>query len=296
MKGILLVDKPAGVTSHDVVDHIRKVSGERRVGHTGTLDPAATGLLVLCMGPATRLSEHLTKLDKTYEGTMRLGLETDSYDLDGKVVAEKPVPDTDIAALQALCDKFTGEIMQLPPMVSAVKVGGKRLYKSARKGEVIEREPRPVMVHEFVVTSYQAPEAIIRVKCSRGTYVRSLCHDVGQILGCGAALSSLRRTWVGEHCVDNALPMAEFVDRTQVESRLLPMEDALSLPEIVLRPSARRALQAGNSLGGNLVKGEVPAAAGWVQIKTESGRLVALGVVVPSPNGWVVQPKRVLLD
>jgi tRNA pseudouridine55 synthase len=296
MKGILLVDKPAGITSHDVVDHIRKVTGERRVGHTGTLDPAATGLLVLCMGPATRLSEHLTKLDKTYEGTMRLGVETDSYDLDGKILVEKPVPDTSLDALQLLCDKFVGEIMQLPPMVSAVKVGGRRLYKSARKGEVVEREPRPVMVHEFAITSYTAPEAILRVRCSRGTYVRGLCHDVGQLLGCGAVLSSLRRTWVGEHCVDNALPMADFVDRAQVESRLLPMEDALALPEVILRPNARRALQAGNSLGSNYIKGEIPPAAGWVQIKTESGRLVALGVVLPSASGWVVQPKRVLLD
>jgi len=146
MNGILLVDKPTGLTSHDVVDKIRRAAGIRRVGHTGTLDPGATGLLILCLGPATRLSEHLTNLDKTYEGTMRLGIVTDSYDLEGKTLEERPAPALDVAALQRACEPFTGDIMQVPPMLSAVKVGGRRLYKMARKGEDVERPARPVTV------------------------------------------------------------------------------------------------------------------------------------------------------
>jgi tRNA pseudouridine55 synthase len=199
MNGLLLVDKPAGITSHDVVDRIRRAAGTRKVGHTGTLDPGATGLLVLCLGVATRLSEHLTGLDKVYEGAMRLGLVTDSYDMDGKVTAESPVTaNLTMADIQSACDRFAGEIMQVPPMVSAVKVGGERLYKRARQGEVVERAARQVTVREFHVLSYKAPDAQIRVRCTRGTYVRSLCHDVGQALGCGAILASLRRTFVGQ--------------------------------------------------------------------------------------------------
>jgi len=204
MKGILLVDKPAGMTSHDVVDRIRRAARMKRVGHTGTLDPAATGLLIICLGPATRLSEHFTALEKSYEGVMRLGIETSSYDLDGEVVAEKEVPTLDAARIQAECDGFTGQISQVPPMVSAVKVAGERLYKLARKGEVVERPARQVTVREFNVLNFAAPDATVRVTCSSGTYVRSLCHDVGQRLGCGAVLASLRRTSVGRHSVASA--------------------------------------------------------------------------------------------
>ncbi len=291
MKGLLLVDKPAGITSHDVVDRIR-----RAVGHTGTLDPGATGLLVLCLGAATRLSEHLTGLDKVYEGSMRLGITTDSYDMDGKVVAENPVPDLTAADIQKACDKFAGEIMQVPPMVSAVKVGGERLYKRARQGEVVERAARRVTVREFRVLSYEPPDAQIRVRCTRGTYVRSLCHDVGQALGCGATLASLRRTFVGQFSVEDALPVDQFDGPEKVASRLKPIETALTLPSVTVKSSSRGAVLSGAGLNPDDLAGGCPVNKGWVQVKSESGRLLALGEVTTGPTGVWIHPKRVFIE
>ena len=294
MNGILLVDKPAGITSHDVVDKIRRAAGMRRIGHTGTLDPAATGLMVLCLGKATRLSEHLTGLDKVYEGAMRLGVVTDSYDLDGAVVEERPVPELDADALQRACDRFTGDIMQVPPMVSAVKVGGQRLYKMARQGQTVERPPRPVTIREFSVLGYEPPDVWLRVCCTSGTYVRALCHEVGQVLGCGAALASLRRTYVGKYAVENALPVDDFTTREDVASRLLSVDNALDLPKVAIRPASRKIVASGGALGVKDLIGECPVREGWVQIHTDSGRLLALGLVQPGPAGLHIQPKRVL--
>lgn len=296
MKGILLVDKPAGMTSHDVVDRIRRAARMKRVGHTGTLDPAATGLLILCLGPATRLSEHFTGLDKTYEGTMRLGVETVSYDLDGEIVAEHPVPELSMDSIQAECDKFVGQIQQIPPMVSAVKIDGERLYKLARKGETVERPARSVHVRAYDVLSYSAPDARVRVTCSSGTYVRSLCHDVGQALGCGAALASLRRLAVGRHQIDDALPLDAFTSPDAVEERLLPMGDALELPVAFLEDSALSALANGNPISSrNLVDG-CPVSHGWVQLKNLAGDLLALGMVEPAGLESLIHPKRVFLN
>jgi tRNA pseudouridine55 synthase len=294
MNGLLLVDKPSGVTSHDVVDHVRRASGVRRIGHTGTLDPAATGLLILCVGHATRLSDFLVGMDKVYEGAMRFGVVTDSYDLDGKVVEERPVPDLSEAEIQAAFDRFTGDILQLPPMVSAVKVGGERLYKLARRGETVEREPRPVTVKEFTLLDYRAPDALFRVRCTRGTYARTLCYDVGETLGCGATLASLRRTGVGHHSVENSAPPEALRTREDVERRLLSTNEALDLPRVTVRPASRRTVISGGLLGaGDLLEG-CPVEPGWIQIKTEHGDLLALGEVVPTPAGPRVQPKRVL--
>jgi tRNA pseudouridine55 synthase len=295
MTGLLLVDKPAGMTSHDVVDRIRKAAGIRRVGHTGTLDPSATGLLILCLGQATRLSEHLTGLEKTYEGEMRLGITTTSYDLDGEVTAESPVPELSMERISAVCQGFTGEIEQLPPMVSAVKVGGQRLYKMARKGQEVERPPRKVTVHEFDVLAYESPNVSIRVRCTSGTYVRSLCHDAGQILGCGAVLARLRRTWVGEHSVDEAAPLDAFQTPDDVAARLLPMDHALRLPEVTVLASGREALVNGSTLVQANIAGDCPVKEGWVQIKGKGGRLLALGVVQPTAAGVRIQPKRVFM-
>jgi tRNA pseudouridine55 synthase len=295
MNGILLVDKPARLTSHDVVDRIRHAAGIRRVGHTGTLDPAATGLLVLCLGSATRLSEHLTGLDKVYEGAMRLGVVTDSYDLDGKVLETHEVPELTVDRIQHECDQFTGQIQQVPPMISAVKVGGERLYKMARKGEVVEREPRTVTVKEFCVLGYEPPDVMIRVRCTRGTYVRSLCHDVGQLLGCGAALAALRRTFVGPHSVEQARPVNAFVNRQDVVERLLSIDTALELPTAIVRPGSRTIVISGGTLVAGDLVGACPVQEGWVQIKLESGRLIALGQVVQGPAGARIHAKRVLI-
>ena len=295
MNGVLLVDKPAGLTSHDVVDRIRRAAGTRRVGHTGTLDPAATGLLVLCLGHATRLSEHLTGLDKVYEGTMRLGLTTDSYDLDGKVLQQVTPPTFTINTLQDACLPFTGDIEQIPPMVSAVKVGGERLYKKARQGETVVREPRKVTVCEFVVLSYEPPDARIRVRCTRGTYVRSLCHDVGQALGCGAALAALRRTYVGRYALEEAQPLDAFKTPEEVENRLISMDTALDLPTVIIRSSGRNLVVSGSAFGPETMVQPCPIEEGWVQIKIPSGKLLALGMVKSGIDGLTVSPKRVFI-
>ncbi len=296
MNGLLLVDKPSGLTSHDVVDRIRRAAGMRRIGHTGTLDPAATGLLVLCLGAATRLSEHLTGLDKVYEGSMRFGVVTDSYDLDGTVLATNEVPALTLDAIQETCNRFIGDIRQVPPMVSAVKVGGERLYKRARHGETVEREARPVTVREFEVLEYTPPDASIRVRCTRGTYVRSLCHDVGEAIGCGAVLASLRRTFVGNFALEHALPVDAFTNREEVSNRLLSIDTALDLPEVVVAPSSRRTVASGGSLGLADLTKKCDIESGWVQIKLPSGKLLALGQVQVGPAGPRIHAKRVLTD
>ncbi len=295
MNGILLVDKPAGMTSHDVVDEVRRAARMRRVGHTGTLDPRATGLLVLCLGHATRLSEHLTGLDKTYEGAMRLGVVTDSHDLDGNILEENPVGDYTLEDLQAVCSVFTGQIDQIPPMVSAVKVGGQRLYKMARKGEKVERQPRRVTVYEFDVQSCEKPDVRIRVRCSSGTYVRTLCDEAGRKLGCGAALSELRRTRVGSHSVANAVTLDSLNDPDDVNEHLVPPEDALNLPEVVLRNANRASLASGRTLTETDLCGECPVQEGWVQVKSESGELLALAVLQAGPETLLMKPKRVFM-
>ncbi len=295
MTGLLLVDKPQGMTSHDVVDRIRMAARMRKIGHTGTLDPNATGLLILCLGRATRLSEHLTGLDKEYEGIMRLGQVTDSYDLDGALLEEKPVPELAADDIQAVCDGFTGEIAQEPPMVSAVKVGGERLYKKARKGEVVERKPRNVKVREFTVLEYACPDARIRVGCSSGTYVRSLCHDVGRELGCGAVLAGLRRTRVGRYSVSEALSVEGFTSPELVEERLLSIDDALELPAVVVDRACRGRVASGGTLTVSDMKAPCTVREGWVQVKDDAGELLALGTVEPTAMGARVHPRRVFI-
>ncbi|HOV33998.1 MAG TPA: tRNA pseudouridine(55) synthase TruB, partial [Candidatus Hydrogenedens sp.] len=181
MDGIILINKPSGMTSHDVVDYVRGKTGIKKIGHTGTLDPNATGLLIFCVGKATRLSEFFISMDKTYEGKMRLGIVSDSYDIDGNIVAENQIPaNITEEDIKRYCSEFIGKIEQIPPMVSAIKIGGKRLYKMAREGLSIERQPRKVKVHEFTILKIDLPNIWIRISCSRGTYVRTLCHDLGQ--------------------------------------------------------------------------------------------------------------------
>jgi len=294
MTGILLVDKPSGMTSHDVVDCIRKAAQMKRIGHTGTLDPAATGLLILCLGNATRLSEFLTGLDKVYEGTMRFGIITDSYDLDGKVVEERPVPKLTPEQIQEAFDALSGEIMQVPPMVSAVKVGGERLYKLARKGETVEREPRKVTVREFSLLNYAEPDAAFRIRCTRGTYARSLAYDVGERLGCGASLASLRRTAVGKHTIELAKPVSAFSSPEDVAASLRSVNDALDLPSITVRNASRNVVLTGGTLDRPDLKADCPVNQGWVQVKAENGELLALGEVQFEDGIARVQPKRVL--
>jgi len=222
--GILLVDKPAGMTSHDVVDAVRRRFRIKKVGHCGTLDPNATGLLILVLGKATKLSEKLMGQDKVYEGIIELGRETNSYDVDGETVAENDVPILDLQQLNELANVFKGDQMQTPPMVSAIKKDGVPLYKLARKGIEIERPPRLIHIYYFRIKSYQEPECEFEIACTKGTYVRSLAQDLGQNIGCGAYLKTLRRTVSGDFKIAAASPLDEILagNMSTLETRVLP--------------------------------------------------------------------------
>jgi tRNA pseudouridine55 synthase len=211
LDGAILVDKPVGWTSHDVVAKIRNHFRIPKVGHCGTLDPNATGLLIIVVGRGTKLSEKLMSSDKVYEGEAKFGETTDSYDVDGQIVSTAPVPPLTVEQLNDEALKFTGDLMQMPPMVSAVKVGGVPLYKLARKGQEVERKERLVHIYSYRFTSYLEPVGVFRVGCTKGTYVRSLVHDLGQRFGCGAHLKSLRRIDSGKFSVNEAAPLEEIL-------------------------------------------------------------------------------------
>ncbi len=202
--GILLVDKPAGWTSHDVVDFVRKKFDVRKVGHGGTLDPNATGLLVLMLGRATKLSSYLSSQDKLYTGTMKLGQDTTTHDPQGEVVAEFHTEGVTTEDIQRVVDQFTGEIEQVPPMTSAKKQKGKPLYKLAHKGKEVQREPRPVTVYRMELKSVNMPFVSFEIECSKGTYIRTLCADIGAELGCGGHLYELRRLRSGKFSIEDA--------------------------------------------------------------------------------------------
>ena len=217
LDGALLVDKPVGWTSHDVVAKIRNQFRIPKVGHCGTLDPNATGLLILVLGRGTKLSEKLMSSDKVYEGEANFGETTDSYDADGQVTAQAPVPPLTLEQLNEEASKFTGDLMQMPPMVSAVKIGGVALYKLARKGLEVERKERLVHIYTYRFTAYADAVGTFRVASTKGTYVRSLVHDLGQRLGCGAHLKSLRRLDSGKFSVNDAAPLDTVLKWTTAE-------------------------------------------------------------------------------
>ena len=224
LDGALLIDKPVGPTSHDVVDAIRRQFQIKKVGHCGTLDPTATGLLIIVLGRGTKLSEKMMSADKIYEGAIKLGETTDSYDADGELTASLPVPPLTLEQLNETAAAFVGDLMQLPPMVSAVKKDGVPLYKLARKGIEVERKERLVHIYSFRFTGYRDPLGQFRVACTKGTYVRTLAHDLGQKLGCGAHLAALRRVTSGRFAVADALPLDHVLafSRTQLEQRVIP--------------------------------------------------------------------------
>jgi len=224
LDGAILIDKPAGPTSHDVVDAIRRQFNLKKVGHCGTLDPAATGLLIIVLGRGTKLSERLMSDDKVYEGSMKFGESTDSYDADGELVASLPVLPMTLDELNEAAAEFIGDQRQIPPMVSAIKKGGVPLYKLARKGIEVEREPRLVHIYNFRFTAYEEPIGIFRLACTKGTYVRSVAHDLGQKLGCGAHLSTLRRITSGKFDVTDAAEFEDVMSYSvrQLEERVIP--------------------------------------------------------------------------
>ena len=224
--GIIIVDKPSGWTSQDVAAKLRGVFHERRVGHGGTLDPMATGVLPVFMGRATRAAEFMESAEKEYVAGLRLGLITNTQDTSGETLEERPVNVTR-EALEAALRRFTGPIEQIPPMYSAIKIGGKKLYELARRGQEIERKPRPVTIHELELLDGADSDWTIRVRCSKGTYVRTLCHDIGTALGCGGCMSSLRRTAAGGFTLRQAVTMQQILDfaaENDPQTLLMPVD------------------------------------------------------------------------
>lgn len=243
----MLVDKPSGVTSHDVVDVVRRSLRTRKVGHAGTLDPMATGLLILGVGRATRLLRYLGDLSKSYAATGRLGEETDTLDADGRIVRSAPV-DVSRAEIEGACAALVGDSMQTPPAYSAVKVGGRKLYEAARKGDAVEAPPRRVRVDAFEVSAFDGRDVEVRITCSGGTYVRVLVADVGRALGCGAHLVRLRRTAIGPFKVEDARPPGV--------GEPLPIDRAIGhLPSIHLDAEEARAASHGRLLGPAAIDG-----------------------------------------
>jgi tRNA pseudouridine55 synthase len=261
--GLLLIDKPAGITSHDAVDRVRRAIGIRKVGHAGTLDPIATGLLLIGVGRATRLLRFLGDLPKMYEGTGLLGVETTTLDADGDVVARSDVDGVTEERLRAAMSRFVGEIEQTPPAYSAVKVGGRKLYEAARRGDPLVAPPRHVTVHRFDLQRFDPPAFDVVVECSAGTYVRSLVADLGRDLGPGAHLTALRRTAIGPFRVANARPPGD-------PGPPLPLEEAVKhLPSIVLHPEEARVAVHGCCLGPTGIGGSYRALA-------PDGRLIGI--------------------
>ena len=250
--GVLNIDKPQGLTSHDVVARVRRLTGIRRVGHAGTLDPLATGVLLVCVGPATRFVEYLQQSKKVYETTIRLGVATDTYDAEGQVLATAPapVPDFSLEELDRALDAFRGDILQTPPMYSAIKQGGKPLYKLAREGKQVERPPRPVTIYDITLLDWRKPDLTLRITTSPGVYIRSIAHDLGQALGVGGHVLTLRRVASGTFRVEDAVALAELEAAGEDWSRYLHgLRGALSmLPAVVLTEDQSRRFRFGQRI------------------------------------------------
>lgn len=251
--GILLLDKPVGMTSNAALTRTKRVLGIKKAGHTGTLDPLASGLLVLCFGEATKVAGYLLDAEKAYEATVFLGIATDTEDGEGEVTARADVPALSGDDIEKVLDAFRGEIEQIPPMHSALKHQGRRLYELARKGEEVERPARRVTILELNLIDYTAPELKIEVRCTKGTYIRSLARDIGQAIGCGAHLTALRRTASTPFSIDNAvgLEALDEMEPEQARNLLQPPDDALAhLPEVALDEVQATRLRQGQRLAG----------------------------------------------
>jgi tRNA pseudouridine55 synthase len=293
--GILLLDKPLGVTSNDALQRAKRLYGAAKAGHTGSLDPLATGLLPLCFGGATKFSAFLLDADKRYRVRVKLGVTTATADAEGEVIATAPVEGIGEADLRRVLDGFVGSIEQLPPMYSAVKHQGERLYKLARQGIEVERTPRTVRIFEIVLGAFEPPDFEMDVHCSKGTYVRTLAEDVGKVLGCGGHVTALRRTGVGPFVEPDAhfLTLEELEDRAEgerfeaLDALLLPLESALGhWPAVRLSEDAAFYLRQGQAV-------LVPQSPtdGLVRLYDPSQRFIGVGAILDDGR---VQPKRLL--
>lgn len=292
--GLILLDKPSGPTSHDMVYVVRRGSSERRVGHAGTLDPLATGLLVMCLGPATRLSEYLSGKDKRYQARVRLGQATTTYDSQGEVTATSAaIPDRSV--VEAALAGFRGPQQQVPPAFSAIKWHGQKAYELARRGETVVLEARSVTIESLVLVDWQPPELVLDVHCSAGTYIRSLAHDLGQRLGCGAHVVALRRTASGQLLVSQAVPLDVLqaaYDRRDWIRYLLPADLALSdWPAVHLTAADAARAQRGQSVPFD-VGGPSAAGAPLARAYNAAGQFFA--VLRADPTAGVWRPDKVL--
>ena len=274
--GIISIDKPQGWTSQDVTARLRRVFNTRRIGHGGTLDPMATGVLPVFVGRATRGVEFFEHAEKIYEATLRLGVATDTEDITGTVLEEKEVSVTDAEFEKALC-QFRGEIMQVPPMYSALKVNGKKLYDLARAGKEVERQPRPITIYELECLEFSGNEARLRVHCSKGTYIRTLCKDIGEALGCGGCMAALRRVQAGEYTIADSVSLEQLLEESEqgmeVERYLKPVDSMFaSYPSLTLTPNQTKRVRNGNSFSHT-------AAPGKYRLYGNDGEFLALAQV-----------------
>ena len=288
VNGVLPVDKPAGPTSHDAVAAVRRALRTRQVGHTGTLDPFASGLLLVCVGPATRLAEYLTGLPKTYVATMRLGEAMDTDDLTGEIVSSSDAwRDLDPADIEAALMKQVGTIRQIPPMYSAKKVDGERMYAAARRGETVERKAATVTIYSIRVLSVDLPDVEFEVECGAGTYIRAIARDAGEALGVGGHLRALRRTRVGSHSVDGAVPLGQLGDEARVRAAMLsPLAAVSHLPRVAVDERGAAALSHGRAVP---VADDAVPEGEPVALASAEGALLAIG----ERFGGEVRPRKV---
>ena len=275
MNGIVMVDKPQGWTSQDVVSKLRGVFRTRRIGHGGTLDPMATGVLPVFVGRATRGVEFFEHAEKTYETVLRLGLATDTEDITGTVLEEKPVSLTE-AEILAVLPQFRGEILQVPPMYSALKVNGQKLCDLARKGREVERQPRPITIHELEFLGLEGSDVRLRVRCSKGTYIRTLCKDIGAALGCGGCMAALRRTTAGEYTAEESVPLETLLE-TETPEKYLRQVDTMfrNHPAVTLTEKQEARCRNGNAFSIQLPEGTY-------RVYGKNGEFLALSTVTDS--------------
>jgi len=286
LDGVLLLDKPRGMTSNQALQTAKRLLGAAKAGHTGSLDPIATGLLPLTFGEATKLSRFLLDADKRYWAVFRLGVSTTTQDREGEITATRPVT-ADRRAIERALECFTGDIEQLPPMYSALKRGGRALYELARAGVSVERTPRAVRVHAFVLRALDADRLEVEISCSKGTYIRSLAHDLGERLGCGAHVTELRRLAVGALDVDSAVTLDALAQRDDRERSLRPMDAMLAaIPGVQLT-----ALAAHYLLRGQPVAARHAGAPGWVRLYDDENRFLGMGQVLDDGR---VAPRRLV--
>lgn len=297
LHGILLFDKPAGGSSNQVLQRVRRLFDANKAGHTGSLDPLATGMLPICFGEATKLASFLIDSAKGYETTLKLGVITDSADADGDVIEEKPIPeDLSRETLERICAGFVGDQMQIPPMVSAIKVNGQRLYKLAREGITIERKPRPVTFHSIRVLSFEGDLVKLSVSCSKGTYIRALVTDIGDAIGCGAHVQALRRTFVAPFEGQVMWSESQLGGHSDADSLLLPMDAGLDhMPKQTLDDAGVSAFMHGQPVtpigGGNEINPTDQELGDLCRIYSSHNQLIGLGSYAEQGR---IAPKRVL--